>query len=136
VNLLANAVEAVEPRTGAITIKAAYRPAGSADGATPHLPRAIVRIDVIDNGPGIPADRQRLIFEPFHTTKGIRGTGLGLAVTKRIVEEHGGTIALTSKEGHGATFSIILPADSSSRPLDPSATAAAKPLGPGDFEFS
>ena len=90
---------------------------------------------MIDNGPGIPADRQSLIFQPFHTTKGIRGTGLGLAVTKRIVEEHGGTISLTSAEGKGATFSLILPADGSAKALDPSATAAAKPLLGEDFSL-
>ncbi len=143
VNLLANAVEAVEPRTGAVTVKAVYEPAGSGvAGAMGHsgpvIPAGLrsqprVRIDVIDNGPGVPAERQQLIFEPFHTTKGLRGTGLGLAVTRRIVEEHGGTIALSSSQGQGATFSLVLPADTSSKPEDPSATAAARPLTAEDF---
>lgn len=133
VNLLANAVEAVEPRTGAVTVKATYLPNAAAIGKGGA--KSVVRIDVIDNGPGIPADRQSLIFQPFHTTKGIRGTGLGLAVTKRIVEEHGGMISLTSAEGKGATFSLILPADGSVKALDPSATAAAKPLLGEDFSL-
>lgn len=143
VNLLANAVEAVEPRTGAVTVKAVYEPAGSGAAGTtgsggPVIPAGLrsqprVRIDVIDNGPGVPAERQQLIFEPFHTTKGLRGTGLGLAVTRRIVEEHGGTIALSSSQGQGATFSLVLPADTSSKPEDPSATAAARPLTAEDF---
>jgi len=117
VNLMANAVEAVEPQTGAVTVRAVYLPP---QGAA----RAMVRIDVIDNGPGIGADRHQQIFQPFQTTKGLRGTGLGLAVTKRIIEEHGGRIRLESSEGRGATFTIILPADG--QRVDPSATAASR----------
>lgn len=116
-NLMGNAVEAVEPQTGAVTVRAAYLPAqGRA--------RAMVRIDVIDNGPGISADRQAAIFQPFQTSKGLRGTGLGLAVTKRIIEEHGGRIRLESAEGRGATFTIIMPAEG--QRADPSATAASR----------
>lgn len=120
VNLLVNAVEAVEPRTGAVTIRASYQP------ATPTA-RAAARIDVIDNGPGIAPERHKQIFQPFQTTKGLRGTGLGLAVTKRIIEEHGGSIFLQSAEGRGATFSVLLPADHApgddGRTLDPADTA-------------
>jgi signal transduction histidine kinase len=117
VNLMGNAVEAVEPQTGAVTVKASYMPGQGAS-------RAMVRIDVIDNGPGIAADRHQSIFQPFQTTKGLRGTGLGLAVTKRIIEEHGGRIRLESVAGRGATFSVILPADG--QRIDPSATAASR----------
>jgi len=120
-NLMGNAVEAVEPQTGAVTARATYLPA--AGGA-----RAMVRIDVIDNGPGIAADRHQSIFQPFQTTKGLRGTGLGLAVTKRIIEEHGGRIRLESGSGRGATFSVVLPADG--QRIDPSATAASRTGSP------
>lgn len=118
-NLLGNAVEAVPAKTGAVTVRAEYTPqAPSAQGLRPE-----VRISVIDNGPGVPREKQERIFEPFHTTKGMRGTGLGLAVTRRIIEEHGGRIEVESEEGRGATFRVILPADSR-RLIDPSATAA------------
>lgn len=117
INLMSNAVEAVEPQTGAVTVRAAYLPAqGQA--------RAMVRIDVIDNGPGIAPERHASIFQPFQTTKGLRGTGLGLAVTKRIIEEHGGRVRVESTQGRGATFSIIVPADGPR--ADPSATAASR----------
>lgn len=49
------------------------------------------------------------LFELFHSTKGNRGTGLGLAVAKKIVEEHEGTITATSTPGQGTTFRIVLP---------------------------
>jgi signal transduction histidine kinase len=65
-------------------------------------------ITVSDTGPGIPPEIQRRIFEPFFTTKA-RGTGLGLAVARRVIEEHGGTITLVSETGKGATFTIKLP---------------------------
>ncbi len=65
-------------------------------------------ITVSDTGPGIPPEIQRRIFEPFFTTKA-RGTGLGLAVARRVIEEHGGTITLMSETGKGATFTIKLP---------------------------
>jgi signal transduction histidine kinase len=122
VNLMVNAVEAVEPKLGAVTVKASYvleptRIAGEK--------RPMVRIDVIDNGPGISRERHAQIFEPFHTTKGIKGTGLGLTVTKRIVEEHKGRILVESDEGRGATFTLLIPAETS-HGVDPSATTATK----------
>lgn len=129
VNLIANAVEAVEPRTGVVTVRASFIPAVAAQRGMPGQ-RPAVRIDVIDNGPGIPADRHKQIFEPFHTTKGLRGTGLGLAVTKSIVEQHQGRIVLTSGSGgaSGTAFSVILPADNKV-PADPSATTGTRPTG-------
>jgi signal transduction histidine kinase len=126
-NLLTNAVEAVEPGLGAVTIKAHYRPTGTGRLIGPGGPHAgpEVEIVIIDNGPGIPASKQQWVFEPFNTTKGIRGTGLGLAVAKRVADEHGGRITLESAEGRGCTFTITLPADAS-KVADPSATAASR----------
>jgi two-component system, NtrC family, sensor histidine kinase HydH len=69
-----------------------------------------LRIDVSDGGPGVPAiDRER-IFEPFVTSK-TSGTGLGLAVARRIVEAHGGTLHVVDSPHHtlGATFRIEIP---------------------------
>ena len=99
-NLLVNAVDATDPE----------RPNG--------LVRLVTRFDlennqsiiqVIDNGTGIPTNLLPHIFELFHSTKGNRGTGLGLAVARKIVEEHDGTIAVYSKPGEGSTFTIHLP---------------------------
>jgi len=63
---------------------------------------------VRDRGPGVPAAERQHIFEPFHTTK-TRGTGLGLAVAKRIVEMHGGSIDVRDADGGGALFRICVP---------------------------
>ncbi len=100
VNLLRNAREALDgaaPERGG-TIALGVR----ADGDR-------VRIDVDDDGPGIPDEVRAHIFDAFYTTKQ-RGTGLGLAVTRAIVEAHGGTIACEPSTGGGTRFSIRLPA--------------------------
>jgi two-component system, NtrC family, sensor histidine kinase HydH len=70
-----------------------------------------IEIRFSDNGPGIGADAVAKIFEPFFTTKG-SGTGLGLPITKKIVEGHGGTLEVESNPGDGATFKVTLPATS------------------------
>ena len=67
-----------------------------------------VRIRIEDDGPGIPDDVRASIFDPFYTTKR-HGTGLGLAVTRSIVEAHGGRIACRAREGGGTIFDIDLP---------------------------
>ncbi len=77
-----------------------------------------VRVTVADDGVGIPEDLQARVFEPFFTTKeSAQGTGMGLAVVRRIVDEHGGRIELASAPGQGTTFSVFLPlvAQSSAR---------------------
>lgn len=121
-NLLANAIEAVPADTGAITVRVSFnesRPDPNKPGA---MLRPAVTINVIDNGPGVEQDKLAWIFEPFNTTKGLKGTGLGLAVTKRIVYEHKGRIRLESTPGKGASFKMIIPADLDAM-LDPSATS-------------
>ena len=97
-NLLSNALDAVEPQKGLIRVVCRYDPED----------RQSI-IEVIDNGAGIPAPMMRHMFELFHSTKGNRGTGLGLAVTKKIVDEHEGSISVRSAEGEGTTFTIRLP---------------------------
>lgn len=74
-----------------------------------HADRAVV-VRVTDNGPGVLPGLTESIFEPFFSTKGSRGTGLGLAVTAKLVRESGGDIAVESKPGCGATFLLYLPA--------------------------
>ncbi len=125
-NLLTNGVEAVEPQNGVVTVRAGYTPPGPKLAA-----RGLVRVSVIDNGPGIPPEKAARIFEPFFTTKGLRGTGLGLAVTKRIVELHGGVIAVSSKAGRGAEFALSLPVDPEAV-IDPSQTHHPRPGPKGD----
>ncbi|MFH1132338.1 MAG: HAMP domain-containing sensor histidine kinase, partial [Pseudomonadota bacterium] len=66
--------------------------------------------EVSDNGMGIPKENQEKVLSSFFTTKGIRGTGLGLLLTKKAVEEHGGKISFTSTSGKGTCFRIELPA--------------------------
>ncbi len=67
-----------------------------------------VKIVISDNGPGIPESHQAAIFDPFYTTKS-NGTGLGLTIVKKIVEQHEGRIELKSKAGHYTSFKILLP---------------------------
>lgn len=94
-NLLDNAVHAAAPE-GAVRVTAAR-----ADGA--------VRVAVEDSGPGVDEATARRLFEPLITTKE-RGIGLGLALVKRIVERHGGTVAYARGKGGGARFEVRLPA--------------------------
>jgi len=68
-----------------------------------------VAIEVIDHGVGIAADQQARIFEPFYSTKGVGGNGLGLAAVRNIIEHHGGEIALDSTPGRGSNFKVYLP---------------------------
>jgi len=95
-NLAVNAVQAM-PRGGRITVRAAR------DGD--HL-----LLELEDTGGGIPEEVRHRIFEPFFTTKA-SGTGLGLAVVKRIVEGHRGSVAVRSRSGEGTVFSLRFPLD-------------------------
>ncbi len=108
-NLLVNARDAVlknQAEKGKnIRLKAHTDPQNRTD----H--ESTVVLEIRDNGSGISDDAQKRIFEPFFTTKAVgEGTGLGLSVTREIIEEHGGQIEVESKEGEGTTFRIFLPA--------------------------
>lgn len=116
-NLMTNAVQAVPDNEGKVAVRVKYHEPGD----NQRIRRPIVEISVIDNGPGIPKNKINWIFEPFHSTKGLKGTGLGLAVTKRIVNDHNGRIRVDAVEGKGAAFRVLLPADLDSK-ADPSAT--------------
>lgn len=96
-NLMTNAMDAVSGQDGRVEIHAATQPDGSAE------------ITVRDNGPGIPGRLRERIFDPFYSTKGSGGTGLGLAVTRKILREHGGDITVEEASGGGACFRITLP---------------------------
>ena len=94
-NLLDNAVQAASPR-GAVRVQ------GTRDGDA-------VEVAVEDTGPGVDAATARRLFEPLITTKA-RGIGLGLALVKRIVERHGGTVVYDRAPARGARFTVRLPA--------------------------
>jgi two-component system NtrC family sensor kinase len=79
-------------------------------GADPEfLMSDSVHIQIRDNGKGIPEEYLPHIFEPFFSTKEEKGTGLGLWVSQGIVQAHGGSIKLRSREGRGTTFNVALP---------------------------
>ena len=95
-NLISNAIDAIG-KNGVIRI---------VSGLTGN----IIDVKIIDNGKGIPKDRQNRIFDPFYTTKEVgRGTGLGLWVSYDIVKKMGGMISLESREGEGSTFTVRIP---------------------------
>ncbi|MFI5257275.1 MAG: ATP-binding protein [Gemmatimonadales bacterium] len=97
-NLLTNAIQAMRPAGGLLRVRS-Y----SADGA--------VRLEVSDDGPGIPTQARAHVFEPFFTTKQEgEGTGLGLSVSYGIVHAHGGTIEIADTGPKGTTFRVTLPA--------------------------
>ena len=68
-----------------------------------------IRFDIVDNGMGMTQEVQKKLFERFFSTKGSKGRGFGLLVTRKMIEEHGGTITFKSTPGKGSTFSIHLP---------------------------
>ena len=68
-----------------------------------------VHVTVADDGTGLPADRVEHIFEPFESSKGARGTGLGLAVARKILREHGGDVSVETEPGRGSRFTMAWP---------------------------
>lgn len=98
-NIISNAIDAVPKSTGVVNVKTSY----DAD-------RAQVVLTVGDNGPGIPQALQERVFDAFYSTKGHGGTGLGLAVAHKIVEEHFGSISIKSIPSEGTLIRIMLPA--------------------------
>ncbi len=95
INLIKNAAEAM-PNGGEIVITSVEKD-------------NFVHLKLSDTGIGISEENLKRLFEPFFTTKGAAGTGLGLAVSHGIITGHGGTISVTSRLNHGATFLISLP---------------------------
>ncbi|MBY5774861.1 hypothetical protein HFN63_33060 [Rhizobium leguminosarum] len=100
VNLIVNAVDAmkVENNGGVLTLR------------TRHTASDMIQIDISDNGKGIEEEHLKKIFDPFFTTKEVgEGTGMGLSISYRIIENHGGIITVQSKLRRGTIFTITLP---------------------------
>jgi PAS domain S-box-containing protein len=120
-NLLGNAIK-FTPQGGRIELAA-------------HLDGGSICMEVRDNGPGIPPEEERRIFEAFYrlreSGKKTEGTGLGLAITQRLVELHGGELGLKSQVGRGSCFYFSLPAVASAQePLTRKTESASRSLGP------
>jgi PAS domain S-box-containing protein len=97
-NLMLNAIEAMKDTGGELRIR-------------PQLsPENQLMISISDTGVGLPADNTERIFDAFHTTKA-QGTGMGLAITRSILESHGGRVWATANQGVGATFHFTLPVE-------------------------
>ena len=103
-NLLENAIDACGEK-GQIEARILVEPTSTSQ----------IRLELHDSGSGIDPERRQQIFEPFFTTK-TRGTGLGMAISKRIVEAHGGSIGAQPSDLGGASFVIQLPSEPPERP--------------------
>jgi signal transduction histidine kinase len=119
-NLLTNAIDALDEEGGEVKI------------STQKQGEKEVLITIDDNGAGIPEDICKRIFDVFFSTKGSQGTGLGLAVTKKIIEEHGGSIEVQSSEDQGTKFFIRLPiGEAADSPSTSSGQASQEAAGSG-----
>jgi signal transduction histidine kinase len=101
-NLMLNAIEAMKDTGGELTISSRLNPEDQ------------LVISISDTGVGLPADGSERIFEAFHTTKP-QGPGMGLAITRSILESHRGRIWATRNQGAGATFHFTLPIEAEAR---------------------
>src|SRR5262249_55749068 len=116
-NLVQNARQAITERKDG--------PPGEIHLRSEHTPN-LIRISVIDNGPGIQPQNMSKIFDPFFTTKpfGV-GTGLGLSICYSILKEHGGNLLAHSEPGKGATFTMEIPVVAEARSKTPSVPVSA-----------
>jgi len=120
-NLVTNAMDAVDEGDGRVTMRARILPPGHEDLSAEGLEGkrdgegeeegsfGAVVFEVSDNGCGIETEKLDEIFEPFFSTKGSKGTGIGLAVTRKITAEHGGRVEVESERGKGTTFRLLIP---------------------------
>ena len=116
-NLLANALDAVSSG-GKIYLR-------TREGCCFRTGRPGIVLTIADNGAGMQPEAKLKIFRPFYTTKGIRGTGLGLWICKEITDRHHGTLQVRSRIGQGTVFTLFLPYDAVSRHADASTRSLA-----------
>jgi len=113
-NVVTNAIDACDDvENGQVTVSSEFDEAGK-----------VARLTVADNGLGITPDDLEAIFNIFISRKGGRGTGLGLPVSRKIMEEHGGQILLESQPGEGSTFTLELPASPQQAEEEPAQPAS------------
>jgi two-component system sensor histidine kinase HydH len=108
-NIFLNALEAMGNHGELFVTTEEADPGKKTNGAPNGLHAGRLQVCIRDTGSGIAPQNMAHLFEPFFTTKQ-NGTGLGLLITRRIIEEHRGTISVQSEPNHGATFSIEFPA--------------------------
>ena len=109
-NVLRNAVDALRDRPAGGTIRVLSKVDLDLHLARPDQPpRPAIAVEISDDGPGVRSEDLEKLFTPFYTTKA-RGTGLGLALSHRLVEEHGGSLRFQSRYGEGTTVRVVLPA--------------------------
>lgn len=106
-NLLLNAIQATQPG-GNVEMRALFLSPESRE-ARQIAQHGAWKLEIADNGPGMARGCAEKIFTPYFTTRA-EGTGLGLTMTKQIIEAHGGVITARSDPGNGAVFAILLPA--------------------------
>ncbi|MFH1809451.1 MAG: response regulator [Pseudomonadota bacterium] len=112
-NLIHNACDAM-PTGGRILVRTGIEARGSF-------------VEVKDEGSGMPAEVRARVFDPFYTTKGVRGSGLGLSVSHTIIKQHLGHIEVESEPGQGTAFRIVIPAAA----IDQAAASEAEVAPPG-----
>jgi len=100
INILENAMEACIADQRSLAHRIRFCAHGDADK---------VVFEISDNGPGMDDDQIHRIFQLFYSSKGTKGTGIGLFVTRKVIRQHGGSVTVESKPGHGARFIITLP---------------------------
>ncbi|MBN1126132.1 MAG: GAF domain-containing sensor histidine kinase [Sedimentisphaerales bacterium] len=101
-NLIVNAIDAVQERGGKVRVSTWFQ-----------LDDRTLRLSVADNGPGITEAMKEKIFTPFESDKNKFGTGLGMAIAKQVIDQHGGSIQIETETGKGTTFTVALPLQNS-----------------------
>ena len=116
VNIILNSIQAM-PNGGELTVKTdvgeviKLSPSGAEteEEEEEAKPEPVIFVEITDTGMGIPDENLKKIFDPFFTTKEVGGTGMGLPITLRIIEDHHGSIRVKSQVGKGTTFLVTLP---------------------------
>ena len=106
-NIIKNAIEASR-KGGKIQIVTRLSSGYTVKAASSPVPQKNIVIEIIDSGKGMDEETQEKLFTPFHTTKK-KGSGLGLPISLKIIEDHNGKIKITSEKGLGTTVQVFLP---------------------------